>query len=140
MTVPPNHQHDDHKKVLLATEYFYPHWTGIAKTFYYVAKNLQEQGHDITVLTTQFDTSSPKQENFEGMHIIRAPYQFRLSRTHYSIQILWVYLTILSQFDTVVINSPNSNILFLTLFAKLFGKTCIIYHQGDLMLTRMTGN
>src|SRR3989344_2172109 len=104
-----------HKRALLATEYFYPHWTGLAKTFYYVGHNLMNQGYDVTVLTTQFDKETPRQEVFEQMRIVRVPYQFRLSRTHYSLQILWVYLTMLARYDFVVINSPNSNVFFLTL-------------------------
>jgi hypothetical protein len=43
------------KKALLVTEYYYPHWTGIAKTFSYVGQNVHQQGFDITILTTQFD-------------------------------------------------------------------------------------
>lgn len=128
------------KKVLLASEYFHPHWTGIAKTFYYVGQNLIKQGYDVTVLTTQFDSASPRNEDLDGIHIIRSPYQFKLSRTHYSFSILATFLSIISRYETVIINSPNSNILFFTILTKLFGKKCIIYHQGDLTLPKKTGN
>ncbi len=128
------------KKALLATEYFYPHWTGIAKTFSYVGENLIKQGYDVTVLTTQFDSKNPLHEEYQGLHIIRSPYQFRISRTHYSFSILAEFIKRVRNFDIVVINSPNSNILFLTILARLFGKQCIIYHQGDLTLPKLTGN
>lgn len=128
------------KRALLATEYFYPHWTGIAKTFSYVGENLKQQGYDVTVLTTQFNSNNPLSEEYQGLHIIRSPYQFRVSRTHYSLSILIEFIKLVSKFDLIVINSPNSNILFLTIFARLFGKQCIIYHQGDLTLPQLTGN
>lgn len=127
-------------RILLATEYFHPHWTGIAKTFHYVAKNLQSQGHDITVLTTQFDDQSPRNEVFDGIDIVRAPYQIRLSRTHYSLWIVFTFMSMLHRFDIVVINSPNSNVLFYSILTKVWGKKLVIYHQGDLKLPRMTGN
>jgi hypothetical protein len=42
-------------RVLLVSEYFLPHWTGISQAFFYLAQNLQDQGYDVVVLTTQFD-------------------------------------------------------------------------------------
>lgn len=128
------------KKAILATEYFYPHWTGIAKTFTYVGEDLIKQGYDVTVLTTQFDPVNPIHEEYGELHVVRSPYQFRISRTHYSLSILLDFIKIIRNFDLVVINSPNSNILFFTIITRLFGKHCIIYHQGDLTLPKFTGN
>ncbi|OGK15190.1 hypothetical protein A2690_00225 [Candidatus Roizmanbacteria bacterium RIFCSPHIGHO2_01_FULL_39_12b] len=126
--------------VLMISEYYVPHWTGIVITFHEIAKNLIFQGYDMTVLTTKYDNKIPHKEVVDGVNIIRVPYFIRLSRTHYSIEIIFTFLKILSRFQTIVINSPNSNILFFTVIAKLFGKKVIIYHQGDLELPHQTGN
>ncbi|KXK10325.1 MAG: hypothetical protein UZ22_OP11002000839 [Microgenomates bacterium OLB23] len=127
-------------RALLVTEYFLPHWTGISQAFFYLAQNLKKQGYAVTVLTTQFNTSLPLTEKVKGIETIRSPYQLRISRTHYSFSLLIRYIKMLPSYDWVIINSPNSNILFLSLLAKLFGKKLAIYHQGDLTLPRQTGN
>lgn len=127
-------------RALLVSEYFLPHWTGISQAFYYLAKNLQAQGYAVKVLTTQFEKELPIEEGLQGISVVRAPYQLRISRTHYSFALILQFIRMLPQYDWVVINSPNSNILFLALLAKSFGKKLAIYHQGDLTLPRQTGN
>ncbi len=127
-------------RVLLVTEYFLPHWTGISQSFFYLGKNLQKQGHKVLVLTTQYEKNLPVQEEIKALRVIREPYQLRISRTHYSFTILGRFLSLLPDYDTVILNSPNSNILFLSLLTTLLGKKLIIYHQGDLKLPRQTGN
>ncbi len=127
-------------RVLLVSEYFLPHWTGISQAFFYLAQNLQDQGYDVVVLTTQFDKDLALEEKVKGVRVVRAPYQLKISRTHYSLALLARYIKLLPKYDWVIINSPNSNILFLSVVAKCFGKKLAIYHQGDLTLPRQTGN
>src|SRR3989344_2990382 len=126
--------------VLMISEYYVPHWTGIVITFHEIAKNLIFQGYDVTVLTTKYDNKIQHKEVVDGVTIIRVPYFIRLSRTHYSIKIIFTFFNLIFQFDSVVINSPNSNILFFTVIARLLGKKVIVYHQGDLKLPHQTGN
>lgn len=127
-------------KLLLVSEYFYPHWTGIAKAFLVLAKHLQKEGHEITLLTTRFDDSLALRERFENLSVIRSTYQLRISRTHYSFLALLDFFKQVRLHDQVVINSPHSNILFFTLIAKVMGKRVTIFHQGDLKLPRKTGS
>lgn len=127
-------------RALLASEYFYPHWTGIAKAFEILAQDLIKQGYKVTVLTTQFKKDLALSEDRNGLIIKRSPYQFTISRTHYSFTALLDFLKEVIKNDVVVINSPHSNILFFTVLAKLFGKKVFIFHQGDLTLPRMTGS
>src|SRR3989338_41425 len=126
--------------VLLVSEYFYPHWTGISKSFYYIATNIIKQGYQVTVLTTQYDNKLQQQSIIDKVEVIRVPYQFRLSRTHYSLTIIARFIGIIGRYQTVIINSPNSNILLLSLISKIFRKKLIIYHQGDIIMPKKTGS
>lgn len=128
------------KKVLLVSEYFYPHWTGIAQTFFYIAESLQKQGYGVTVLTTQFDRSLPRRDKVGRTHIIRTPYQFRVSRTHYSISALFSFISLVPRHSTVIINSPHSNVLFFSIITRLFRRKLVIFHQGDIVMPRETGS
>jgi glycosyltransferase involved in cell wall biosynthesis len=127
-------------KILLVSEFYTPHWTGIVKGFAAIAKYLRSHDNEITVLTTKYQDDLPAKEKVDGVTVIRTPYLFKLSRMYYSLSLLSILWRIIKDFETVVINSPNSNILFITLIAKLKGKKVIVFHQGDLVLPRKTGN
>ena len=126
-------------KILLLSEYFYPHWTGIARAFEALAVQLTEEGHSVTVLTTQFKKDLQREETHNKIHIVRSPYLFKISRTYYSIALLKDAISLCRNNNIVIINSPNSNILPLAILGKLMGKRVFIYHQGDLTLPRQTG-
>jgi glycosyltransferase involved in cell wall biosynthesis len=105
-----------------------------------MAQNLRDQGHKVEVLTTRFDPATPAYETYQGLPITRVPFQFKISRTHYSCTIIGKFIQMLPNFDTIIINSPNSNVLFYAAITKLFGKKLVIYHQADILLPRQTGN
>jgi glycosyltransferase involved in cell wall biosynthesis len=120
-------------RVLLVTDFFYPHWTGIAKSVFSLTKSLQNT-FAITVLTVRFDNKLAKREKIENIAIVRSNYLFTISRSKYSLAILTDFLQLVRKSDVVIVNSPSANIFFFSLFAKLFGKKLLIFHQGDLIL------
>ena len=127
-------------RVLLVSEYFPPHWTGLSKSFYYLARNVKSQGNKVTVLTTQFESNQKRLDRVRGIDVVRVPFQFMISRTHYSFSIIFEFARMVPGYDAVIINSPNSNILFYSVIAKLYRKKLYVYHQADILLPRHTGN
>lgn len=127
------------ERVLCVSEYFEPHWTGLAKSFLSLARSFVEAGHEVAVLTVCFRSDLTLEETIYGMKVYRVPYLFQLSRTQYSPQSIFKFIQLVKNYDTVVINSPYSNILPISLLAKLFGKRLVIYHQGDLILASHCG-
>lgn len=128
------------KNILVYSEFYAPHWTGIVKACEQMVADLTRLGHAVTVITTKLHPSSKSHEHKSGVTIVRFPYLLKLSRTLYSPSTLWGSLRQLKRADSVIINSPHSNILFLSILATLLGKRLVIFHQGDLVLPRMTGN
>src|SRR3989344_5717127 len=92
--------------------------------------------YKITVLTVRFDKSLKKKENLGRVRVLREDFAFALSRSKYSVRIIFRFLGIVKNFDVVVINSPSSNILPIAIITKIFGKKLIIFHQGDLILPK----
>ena len=43
-------------------------------------KHLPPRGHQVTVLTSRFDPKLPREEMDEGVHIVRVPVLFRVSK------------------------------------------------------------
>lgn len=127
-------------KVLFLSDYFYPHWTGIVKSTLRLAKVLVNNKIEVTVLTVKHEESLKEKEFFENIKILRVNYLFKISRVFYSPMIIIKLLMLIKNYNLIFINSPNSNILFLTLIGKLWRKRVFIFHQGDLILPKQTAN
>ena len=84
---------DKKTKLLIVTDYFFPHWTGIAKSISYLIQGIGDQ-IDTTVLTVRHESSLPQKDKYMTANIIRANYLFPISRSKYSIQIIISFLKI----------------------------------------------
>jgi len=122
-------------KILIVTDYFYPHWTGISKSLYYLIKT-KVRNITFDVLTTKYNSDLKSKERIFQTTIYREPYIFSISRVKYSILIIFKFVTLIYKYDAVLINSPCSNVLPISLLTKIFNKKLFIFHQGDLVLTK----
>src|SRR5258708_3045705 len=125
--------HEKQLQLLVVTDFFYPHWTGIAKSMFSLTQALGKK-FSITVLTVRFDRKLAKTEKVNHVAILRSNYLFTISRSKYSLAILFDFFRLLPQTDCVLVNSPSANVFFFALVTKLFGKKLLIFHQGDLIL------
>ena len=121
------------KKILIVTDYFYPHWTGISKSIYYLIKT-KFKSIKFDILTVNHNNKLKNEEKMFNSSIYRQPYIFSISRAKYSISIIFKFINIIKNYDEVLINSPFANILFFSFITKIFKKKLIIFHQGDLIL------
>ena len=60
--------------------YYAPHRTGLTLYVQRLAEALVTRGHAVTVLTTQFLPTLPRQEVLNGVRIVRIPSALRISR------------------------------------------------------------
>ena len=127
------------KKLLIVTDYFYPHWTGIAKSFSFTIEYLRDV-YDFTILTVRHLDKLKSDESYFSARIKRYQTLFSFSRSKYSISLLVGFVNEIKTHKVIIINSPCVNILPLSLLSKLFSKKLIIYHQGDLILPDGIGN
>ncbi len=123
------------KKVLIVTDYFYPHWTGLSKSLFNLTKSLEDH-FNLTVLTVRYGSGLKKQENIGKVKIVRANPLFSFSRVKYSLSLIGKSISLLKHNDIVLVNSPFSNILPLSILSKIYRKKLVIFHQGDLVLPR----
>lgn len=130
---------EDKHKLLIVSDYFYPHWTGISKSFYYLIQAIDKE-IDCTVLTVNFNRKLPAEEKLFNTNIIRLSPTLSLSRSKYSILMIWRFLFLIKKYDTVLINSPSAHILPLAIITKIFRKKLLIFHQGDLILPKGVTN
>jgi glycosyltransferase involved in cell wall biosynthesis len=126
-------------RLLIVSDYFFPHWTGIVKGIFSMAKGLANE-LDISVITVRYKDTLPIEEVIDGVRIVRTPYMVQLSRACYSPQLVARFVTEARAADTVLINCPCSNILPCGVLTKLLGKRLVVFHQGDLILPEGAAN
>jgi len=127
------------RKILVVSDFFYPHWTGLSKSVFHYLSSFSTES-EITVLTVRTDPALVPEETVNNIHIIRSRPSFTFSRAKYSLSLLQKSISHIRKTDAVFINSPCTNILPISLLAKLFGKKLVIFHQGDLILPKSITN
>jgi len=127
-------------RILFISEVFYPHWTGLSKSILKTALRLQEKGHECAVLTTRHEKNLPFFELYKDLEIYRSSPVLNVSRTKYSVNVIFKFMKLARNYDLIFINTPNSNVVWFTLIAKLYGKKVAIFINGDLILPKGLNN
>ena len=60
-------------RILIVLTYYRPHISGLTIYAERIAVALARQGHQVTVLTSQFKKSLPREEICEGVKVVRVP-------------------------------------------------------------------
>ncbi len=115
------------KKVLIVTDFYEPHKSGIVTYINQLLNILEKNFFDITILTTKTNKYEKNDENFNKIKIIRADPTFTISRGFYSFKLLFKFLQIRNKFDIININLPLVEIFPLVFFIKK-KQTIITYH------------
>lgn len=124
------------KKILIVSDFYYPHWTGISKSIYNLVLSLNNQ-FDFTILTVKFKKELKDCEEYpKNVKIIREKYILSFSRVKYSVSLIFKFFKIIKNYDIIFLNSPLSNILPLSVITKIHKKKLLIFHQGDLILPK----
>ena len=123
-------------KVVIVSDFFYPHWTGIARSIFLLAQALvkQKRVSSVSVLTNQHQAYLVTQKKVHQLEINRFKVSLNLSRAKVSWSLLRHLPTAIKQANVILINSPSIYSLPSVILAKLFKKKVIIFHQGDLIL------
>src|SRR5690606_4776361 len=67
-------------KILEVLTYYRPHVSGLTIYVERLSKALARQGHEVTVLTSQYEPDLPRREDLAGVHVERIPVAFRVSK------------------------------------------------------------
>jgi glycosyltransferase involved in cell wall biosynthesis len=67
-------------RILHVLTYYQPHISGLTIYVQRLARGLVRAGHQVTVLTSQYDAALPLRETCDGVSVARVPVMFRLSK------------------------------------------------------------
>ena len=67
-------------RILTVLTYYRPHTSGLTIYAERLARAFAKRGHQVTVMTTQYDKSLPLEEMMDGVRVIRIPVAMRISK------------------------------------------------------------
>jgi len=121
-------------KILEVLTYYRPHISGLTIYVERLSKALAQQGHEVTVLTSQYEDDLSLYENIQGVIVHRVPVLFRVSKG-VIMPTFGVHATRLArQADIIHLHLPQFDAPGLALRGRLFGKPVVLTYHCDLEL------
>jgi glycosyltransferase involved in cell wall biosynthesis len=121
-------------KILTVLTYYRPHTSGLTIYAERLARAFAKRGHEVTVMTTQYDPSLPREETMDGVKVIRIPVIARISKGVIAPTFGLVATKLVAQHDVVQLHLPQFDAPGVALRARLFGKPAVLTYHCDLFL------
>ena len=121
-------------KILTVLTYYRPHTSGLTIYAERLAGALSQRGHQVTVMTTQYDASLPPEEQMDGIHVVRVPVAFRMSKGVIAPTFGWVATKLVREHDVVQMHLPQFDAPGVALRGRLFGRPSVLTYHCDLHL------
>ena len=121
-------------KILTVLTYYRPHTSGLTIYAERLARAFAKRGHQVTVMTTQYDPSLKAEETIDGVKVIRVPVAARVSKGVIAPTFGWVATQLVAQHDVVQLHLPQFDAPGVALRGRLFGKPTVLTYHCDILL------
>ncbi len=119
-------------KILTVLTYYRPHTSGLTIYAERLAKAFVARGHEVTVMTTQFEKDLPREEIIDGVRIVRVPVAFRVSKGVIAPTFGLVATKLVMQHDVIQLHLPQFDAPGVAFRGRLFGKPSVLTYHCDL--------
>jgi glycosyltransferase involved in cell wall biosynthesis len=119
-------------RILVVLTYYRPHTSGLTIYAERLAKALVKRGHDVTVLTSQYDKDLPLEEIVDGVKIIRVPVLFRISKGVIMPKFGRMASEMVKSHDVVQLHLPQFDAAGVALRGRLWKKPTVITYHCDV--------
>lgn len=121
-------------KILTVLTYYRPHTSGLTIYAERLARAFVKRGHQVTVMTNQYDPSLPLEEIMDGVKVIRVPVLARVSKGVLAPTFGLVATKLAWQHDVVQLHLPQFDAPGVAFRARLFGKPAVLTYHCDVQL------
>jgi glycosyltransferase involved in cell wall biosynthesis len=121
-------------KILTVLTYYRPHTSGLTIYAERLARALVKRGHQVTVMTTQYDAALPLTETIDGVQVIRVPVLLRLSKGVIAPAFGLMATKLVREHDVVQMHLPQFDAPGVAMRGRLFGKPSVLTYHCDLLL------
>ena len=121
-------------KILTALTYYRPHTSGLTIYVERFARTLAQHGHQVTVLTSQYEPDLPREEVVDGVRIVRAPVWFRVSKGVIMPTFGYLAWKLALENDIIHLHLPQFDAAGVALRGRILRKPTVISYHSDLLL------
>lgn len=121
-------------RILIVLTYYRPHTSGLTIYAERLAKALVKRGHLVTVMTSQFERNLPGEETVDGVHIVRVPVLFRLSKGVIMPTFGMMANRLVAQHDVVHLHLPQFDAAGVALRGRFGRKPTVVTYHCDLKM------
>ena len=121
-------------RILFSLTYYRPHVSGLTIYVERLARELARRGHQVTVLTSQYEKNLPRQEMIDGVRVVRAPVLFRVSKGVIMPTFGYLATQLVRQHDVVSLHLPNFDAAGIAFRGRVLGKPTTLTYHCDLKL------
>jgi len=121
-------------RILTVLTYYRPHTSGLTIYVERLVRALVQRGHQVTVLTSQFDKSLPQEEYRDGVRIVRAPVLFRISKGVIMPTFGLLAWKLVLEHDVIHLHLPQFDAAGVALRGRILRKPTVITYHSDLEL------
>ncbi len=122
-------------RILTVLTYYRPHTSGLTIYAERLAKALVQRGHEVTVLTSQFEKDLPLEEVQDGVRIRRVPVALRISKGVIMPSLGRLAWEETRKHDALLLHLPQFDAAGLAIRGWLFKKPTVIIYHSDLILS-----
>lgn len=127
-------------KILTVLTYYRPHTSGLTIYAERLARAFVKRGHQVTVMTTQYDPSLPREEIMDGVKVVRVPVAARVSKGVLAPTFGLVATKLVWGHDVIQLHLPQFDAPGVAFRARLFGKPAVLTYHCDVQLPRTLFN
>lgn len=121
-------------RILIMLTYYRPHTSGLTIYAERIAKAFAARGHEVTVLTSQFQKDTALDEWVDGVHIVRFPVLFRISKGVISASVGWMAWKLVRKADVIHLHLPQFDAAGVALRGRLLNIPSVITYHCDLLM------
>ncbi|HSN93564.1 MAG TPA: glycosyltransferase family 4 protein [Anaerolineaceae bacterium] len=118
--------------ILISATYFEPYSSGLSQYALRLGRGLVALGNQVTVLTSQYQKQLPLEEEIFGLHVVRVPVDFRLSKGVFMLGLSKIANPWIKWADVVNLHLPQFESAILAGLVKSQGKRLVVTYQCDL--------
>lgn len=122
-------------RILTVLTYYRPHTSGLTIYAERLAKALVQRGHQVTVLTSQFEKDLPLEEVQDGVRIRRVPVVLRISKGVIMPSLGRLAWEETRKHDALLLHLPQFDAAGLAIRGWLLKKATVIIYHSDLILS-----
>ncbi len=121
-------------KILTVLTYYRPHTSGLTIYAERLARAFVKRGHQVTVMTMQYDPSLPREEMMERVRVIRVPVAARISKGVIAPTFGLIATKLVWEHDVVHLHLPQFDAPGVAFRGRLLGHPAVLTYHCDVLL------